>query len=248
MLRSPVYNTDSERKVSMNVNACFKLSYGVYIVTSLSGEKINGQIANTAFQTTSDPITVAVSINKKNLTHEYISKSGVFTMSILAQDAPLTLIGTFGFKSGRDIDKFARVRYKTGVTKTPIVLDNTVAYLEVKVTKQMELSTHTLFVGEVVDADVLSDDEPMTYAYYHEIKKGKTPKNAATYIEEKATAKSQATDDSMARYVCSVCGYVYDPEKGDPEENIPAGTAFEDLSDDWTCPVCGASKDEFDKG
>ncbi len=233
----------------MNVKACFKLSYGVYIVTSLSGEKINGQIANTAFQTTSDPITIAVSINKGNLTHEYIEKSGVFTMSILAQDAPLTLIGTFGFKSGRDIDKFEHVRYKTGVTKAPIVLDNTVAYLEVKVTKQVELSTHTLFVGEVVEADVLSEGEPMTYAYYHEIKGGKTPRNAATYIEERATATatSKAAEDSPVRYVCSVCGYVYDPEKGDPEGNIPAGTAFEDLPDEWTCPVCGASKDEFDK-
>ncbi len=90
----------------MNMRAVQKMCYGVYIISSKKDDKINGQIANTAFQITSEPATVAISINKQNLTHEYIEASKVFTISILSKDAPMTLIGNFGFKSGRDINKF----------------------------------------------------------------------------------------------------------------------------------------------
>src|SRR4030042_2388698 len=107
----------------MNTKALYEISYGVYVVCSVNGDKMNGQIANTVIQVASEPPTLAVSINKDNLTHEYIKKSGVFTASILCQETPLSFIGNFGFKSGRDINKFEGVNYKIGTTGAPIVID-----------------------------------------------------------------------------------------------------------------------------
>ena len=169
----------------MNIKALHKISYGIYVVTSKMDDRINGQIANTIFQVTSEPPTVAVSINKNNLTHDFIKSSRVFAASVLCQDTPFTFIGRFGFKSGRDIDKFEGVNYKTGDTGAPVVIDNAVSYLEVRVNKEIDVGTHTIFIGEVVNADIISDEVCMTYDYYHQIKGGKTPKAAATYIKEK---------------------------------------------------------------
>ena len=232
----------------MNIKALFKLGYGVYVVTSKKGDRFNGQIANTVFQVTSEPPTVAVSINKNNLTHEFIKESKVFSASVLCQDTPLTFIGRFGFKSGRDTDKFDGVNYKIGETGAPIVLDNVVSYLEARVTREIDVGTHTIFIGEVANADIISDKVCMTYEYYHQIKGGKTPKAAATYIEEKGVAETpKGGTPKMAKYKCTVCGYIYDPEKGDPDGGIKAGTAFEDIPDDWACPVCGTAKDQFEE-
>ena len=226
----------------MNTHALHKLGYGLYIVCSKKGDKFNGQIANTVFQVTSDPPTIGVSINKNNLTHEYIKESGIFTVSVLRQDTPLNFIGRFGFRSGRDMDKLEGVNYKIGQTKAPVILDNITAYMEAKVIKDMDVGTHTIFVGELVDADVFSEDECMTYAHYHEVKGGTTPKTAPTYVEEKKEVKS-----AMDKYECTVCGYIYDPEKGDPDGGIKPGTPFEEIPDGWVCPVCGAAKTEFRK-
>jgi len=232
----------------MDAKALHKLGYGVYIVTSKKGERFNGQIANSVFQVASEPPTVAVSINKNNLTHEFIKASKVFTATVLCQETPLTFIGRFGFNSGRDMDKFEGIGFKVGVTGAPVVLDNAVSYLEVSVTKEIDVGTHTLFVGEVINADVVSDKVCMTYDYYHQIKGGKTPKAAATYIaEEKVAAEKEEVKSGMAKYRCSVCGYIYDPEKGDPESGIEPGTPFESLPENWLCPVCGAGKSEFEK-
>jgi flavin reductase (DIM6/NTAB) family NADH-FMN oxidoreductase RutF/rubredoxin len=230
----------------MNPKTLHKIPYGLYVVCSYNKEKINGQIANALFQVTSEPQTVAVSINRKNLTHKYISGSGAFSASILCNDTPMEFIGTFGFKSGRDIDKFKNVNYKIGKTKSPIIMDYCLGYIESEVIKHLDVGTHTIFIGKVVDADILTQDKVMTYEYYHEIKGGKSPKNAPTYIGNvKETKKKEAK--KMDRYVCDVCGYVYDPEKGDPDNGIKPGTSFEDLPDDWTCPVCGAKKNSFCK-
>ena len=232
----------------MNVEALHKLGYGVYVVTSKKDSRFNGQIANTVFQVTSEPPTIAVSINKNNLTHEFIKESKVFAASVLCQDAPLSFIGRFGFKSGRDTDKFEGIDYRIGDTGAPIVLDNAVSYLEARVTKEMDVGTHTIFVGEVVNADVISNEVCMTYDYYHQIKGGKTPKAAATYVEEKVVAEiRKEVTSKMAKYTCTVCGYIYDPEEGDPDSGIKPGTPFEDIPDDWVCPVCGAAKDQFEK-
>lgn len=169
----------------MNTKALHKIGYGIYVVTSRKGEKLNGQIANTVFQITSQPPTIAVSINKDNLTHQFIKKSRGLAASVLRQATPLPFIGRFGFKSGRDIDKLDGVDYKIGVTKAPVVIENAVAYLEAKVTKEVDMGTHTIFIGDVAGADVLTDEECMTYDYYHKVKRGKTPQAAPSYIAEK---------------------------------------------------------------
>ena len=231
----------------MDVKALYKISYGLYVVTSKKNNHFNGQIANTVFQVTSEPPTIAVSINKNNLTHEFIEESSVFAASVLCQDTPLTFIGHFGFKSGRNIDKFEGVNYKIGETGAPVVLDNATAYLEARVKQEMDVGTHTIFIGEVVGAEVLSDEVCMTYDHYHQIKGGKTPKTAATYVEEKKAEGKKETKSDMAKYQCKVCGYVYDPEQGDSEGGIKPGTPFEQLPDDWVCPVCGAAKSEFEE-
>jgi ferric-chelate reductase [NAD(P)H] len=166
----------------MNLNALHKIGYGLYIVSSHKGDKLNGQIANTVFQITSEPPTVAVSINKNNLTYEYIKASGVFAASVLRQATPLPFIGGFGFKSGRDTDKLKGINYKTGQTGSPIILDNTAAYLEAEVIQDIDVGTHTIFIGRVVAAEILNEEPCMTYEYYYQVKRGTTPKTAPSYI------------------------------------------------------------------
>ena len=219
----------------MELKTFQRISYGLYVVSSQSNGKFNGQIANTVFQITSEPPTIGVSINKQNLTHDFIQESHVFAISILAFDAPIQFIGHFGFKSGRELDKFKDINYKIGVTGTPVLLDNTVGCLETEVIGSFDAGTHTVFIGKVLDAEIVRDAEPMTYAHYHEIKKGTAP----TYIK-KETKK-------VDKYICAICGYVYDSEIGDHDSGIKPGTPFEELPEDWVCPVCGAGKDAFTK-
>ena len=225
----------------MDLKALHQITYGLYVITSAKGGKFSGQIANTVLQVTSEPPTIAVCINKQNLTHEFIHDSHVFVASILSQETPLSFIGAFGFKSGRDVDKFAQVNYRLSETGAPILLDHALAYLGAKVINEVDVGTHTIFIGELVEAEQVKQGQPMTYAYYHEVKRGTTPKTAPVYIEERKEAKK------MAKYQCTVCGYIYDPELGDPDGDIKPGTPFEQIPDDWVCPVCGASKDQFEK-
>ncbi len=166
----------------MNLNALHKLGYGMYIVGSHKGERLNGQVANTVFQITSEPPTVAVSINKNNLTHEFIKASKVFSASVLCQATPLSFIGNFGFKSGRDVDKLKGVNYKIGQTGSPVILDNATAYLEAEIIQDVDVGTHTIFIGRIVAAEILTEDPCMTYEYYHQVKRGTTPKTAPSYI------------------------------------------------------------------
>jgi flavin reductase (DIM6/NTAB) family NADH-FMN oxidoreductase RutF/rubredoxin len=229
----------------MNLNTFRQICYGVYIISSRKGDRINGQIANTVFQITSEPPTVAVSINKKNLTHEYVQDSKVFSISILSKEATMPFIGTFGFKSGRDIDKFVETKYKKGVTGAPVILEYTVGYLECEVLSATDAGTHTVFIGKVVECDTLSDSEPMTYAFYHEVRGGKSPKSAPTFIPEEK--KPTPPTAAPGKYRCKICGWVYDPELGDPDNGVATGTPFEALPDAWVCPICGAPKSEFEK-
>ena len=168
----------------MNTRALHKLSYGIYVVTSIKDGCLNGQIANTVIQVTAEPSTIAVSINRNNLTWEFIKSSGVFAVSALCEDTPLIFIGRFGFHSGRETDKFEGVEYRIGQTGAPIVLDNAVAFMEARVIQEVDVGTHTIFIGQLVDADIINDKTCLTYEHYHQIKGGKTPKAAATYIEE----------------------------------------------------------------
>ena len=165
----------------MDAKALYLISYGMYIICSKKGDKINGQTANSVVQVASEPPIISVCINKQNLTHEFIKESKVFTASVLAQTAPLKLIGGFGFKSGRDVNKFEGVKYKIGQSGAPVILDNTLGYLEARVIDSVDAKTHTIFVGELVGAEVLAEGEPMTYAYYHLVKRGTTPKSAPSF-------------------------------------------------------------------
>lgn len=227
----------------MDLKALYSISYGLFVIASKDGDRLNGQIANTVFQISSDPPTIAISINKQNLTHEFIMKSGLFTVSILDEETPLSLIGHFGFKSGREVDKFSEIKYQLTPQGLPYLVDNTLAYIEANVIKDVDAGTHTIFIGEITGAEVLKQGNPMTYAYYHLVKRGSTPPAAPTYIKD----NKEKRRNGMDKYECTVCGYVYDPAEGDPENGIEPGTSFEDIPDDWVCPVCGAGKDEFEK-
>ena len=239
----------------MDINAFFKVTYGLYLVASRDGEKCNGHISNTCFQITADPPRFAVASHKDNHTTNFIRNSKTFSISILQQDVDMEFLGPWGFKSGRDIKKFDSCNYKTGTTGCPIVLDNSIAWIECSVIESIDTGTHILFIGEVVDAGVLQDNEPpLTYAYYRQVIKGLSPENSPTYVPEidkpgeKETASSEKTDEAeMSKYKCTICGYIYDPAEGDPTKGIPAGTSFEDLPDNWICPICGVGKNEFVK-
>ncbi len=231
----------------MDRKALYDISYGLYVITSIADGRMNGQIANTVFQVSSTPAKIAVSINKENLTHEYILKSGVLAVSTLGQETPLPFIGLFGFKSGREIDKLSQCAYVQGATGCPCVTDHALSYMEGKVVASADGGTHTVFIVELAAAAVLKKGTPLTYAYYQEVKNGKAPKTAPTYKEAAAENASKTTEkeSSMKKYECGICGYIYDPEAGDPENNIPAGTPFDKLPDEWTCPICGAGKEDF---
>ena len=161
------------------------LSYGLYIVTSVDNGRLNGQIVNTVIQVTSEPARVAVIINKQNLTHDFISKSLLFAVSVLDESAPMTFLGPSGFRSGRDVDKLSPVQYKIGVTGCPLVLEHALSVLEAKVIDQIDLGTHTIFIGDTVNAEVLNEGRPLTYRYYQEFLKGKAPATAPTYNPSK---------------------------------------------------------------
>ncbi len=162
----------------MDKSVFYKIGYGLYLVGSVKEERLNAQVANTVFQISSKPTTIAVSINKENLTHEYIKDSRIFSVCILSRDVPLSFIGNFGFHSGRDRDKLEGIEYRRGTTRAPIILEHTLAFLEAEVIGELEVATHTLFVGEVREAQLLAEGEPLTYSYYHELKKGKAPLTA----------------------------------------------------------------------
>lgn len=219
--------------------ALFKISYGLYIVSSGDKENGNGFISNTVFQVSSKPAKFVIACNKDNFSSEIVEKSRHFSVSILRQDTDSEIFGRFGFKSGRNFNKMEGMNIKIGETGVPIVLNDSIAYLECKVTEKIDVGTHWLFIGELIAARILEENiDPITYAYYHQIKKGISPKNAPTYVE-KSEPETEAKTTASKKYECAVCGYIYD----ESEE----GKSFEDLPDDWTCPICGAGKEEFDE-
>ena len=214
----------------MDINIFRKMSYGVYIVSSLDGERPTGCIANSIMQITSSPATVAVSVNHDNYTNGCIEKTGKVAFSIMAEDSDAGLIGNFGFRSGKDVDKFEHVDYEM-VQGIPVV-KYTCGYVVCKVINKMETATHTVFLGEVIDAGSYNGmGDAMTYAYYHNVVKGKSPKNAPTYLPENGDGNT-VEDEKKAKYTCQVCGYVY---KGNA------------LPEDFKCPICGVGADRFVK-
>jgi ferric-chelate reductase [NAD(P)H] len=163
--------------------AISKFSYGLYIVSSGENGKPNGQIVNTAFQTTACPPRIAVSLSKNNLTHACVAGCGLYSVSVLAQDAPMPFIGLFGFRTGRDINKFEKTAFKT-LAGCPAVTENALSITTVKVDKTVDMDTHTLFIGEVIAAEALKDGVPLTYDHYKTVKHGKTQKNATTFTPD----------------------------------------------------------------
>jgi flavin reductase (DIM6/NTAB) family NADH-FMN oxidoreductase RutF/rubredoxin len=223
----------------INFEALFKLSYGLYIVSSGDKDKGNGFISNTFFQVTAEPARFASCCNKDNFTAGLIQKSGAFAVAVIHQDTSADLIGRFGYKSGRDFNKLEGLDIKYGETGVPIVLNDAIAFLECKVIQTIDVGTHWLFIGELLQAELLDETkEPLTYLYYRQVKKGMAPKNAPTYID-KSKLEKREPQAKAARYKCSVCGYIYD----EAEEEIK----FADLPEDWVCPICGSEKEDFYK-
>ncbi len=215
----------------INKNTFRSLSYGVYIVSTLDGARPTGCVANSAMQITSEPATIAVSINHDNYTNACIEKTGKFALSILSEESNPGLIGTFGFQSGKNVNKFDGV---DAVEAEGIaVVADACGYVVCKVIDKMETATHTVFLGEVIAADVLKEEEAMTYAYYHKVVKGKSPKNAPTYIADEPEV-AQEEPKKEGKWVCSVCGYEY-------AGMIP----FEEVPEEFVCPLCKQPKSKF---
>lgn len=169
----------------MNIKAFWKLTYGLYIVSSWDGDRPTGCTANSVMQITAEPPTIAVSIHHDNFTNQCINKTGRFAVSVLGQNIKPIIIGTFGFKSGSTTNKFESVDYS--ILDGMPILNDACAYFVCELINKMETDTHTVFLGRVNNADVLHDDPVMTYAYYQTVIKGRSSKNAPTYqnIEKK---------------------------------------------------------------
>lgn len=176
----------------MNKSAMYKLSYGLYVLSAKEGEKDNGCIINTAAQVTTSPNRITVAVNKSNFTHDIIHNTGVFNVSILDTTVPFSVFENFGFRSGRDCDKFADIPVKRSDNGLLYVLDHTTAYISGKVVQEIDLGSHTLFLSDVTDADIVSGKEAVTYSFYQDNIKPKPEKT-----EKKG-------------YRCKICGYVYE--------------------------------------
>ena len=216
------------------------MSYGLYIVSAFDGKNLAGCVVNTAVQVTSKPPRVSVAINKENFTAGVVQRARRFEVTVLSESAPMELIGTFGFHTSADTDKFDMCERSFDHAGVPYVTEHAVAHMGARVIEVIDVGTHLLFVGEVDEAEVLSAEPPMTYAYYHQVKGGKTPPKASSYEEPEAAAPAAADDadagDAGApkRYGwrCSICGYVVEQDE---------------LPDDFKCPICGWGKEKFER-
>jgi flavin reductase (DIM6/NTAB) family NADH-FMN oxidoreductase RutF/rubredoxin len=221
----------------INIEALFNITYGLYIVSSGDRNKGNGYISNTVFQVTSEPPRFAVCCNKNNYTSEVILQSGAFSVSVLHKGTSPEIFGRFGYKSGRDYNKLEGMSVRYGETNVPIILNDSIAFLECKMIQTVDVGTHYIFIGELVGCEELDNTkEPITYAYFRQVRKGAAPKNAPTYID-KSKLIINKTESKYKKYKCTACGYIYDETK----EEIK----FSDLPDDWTCPSCGSEKSDF---
>lgn len=182
----------------MDPKATQKLSYGLFVLTSKDGNKDNGCIINTAIQVTSEPNRISIAVNKGNYTHDMVLKTGVFNVSILSEAAQFSTFKHFGFQSGRDVDKAVGITYKRSANDV-IYLDSAEvnAFISGKVIQTVDLGTHTLFIADVTDGEVLSSIASATYAYYF------------AHIKPAPVAQQE----SKKSWICTICGYIYE---GDP--------------------------------
>ena len=205
----------------MNNEILKNISYGVYVATTKDCEKPTGCIVNSVMQVTQN--SLAISINHNNYTNECVKKNKKFAISILSTEVNDNIIPTFGFQTGRNTNKFENIE-KITIDGIDVIKDS-IGYLICEVIDSIETTTHTVFIAKILDGDILNNQTPMTYAYYHMVKKGTSPKNAPTYIENK---------EQKQGYKCSVCGYIYE---GDIEKE----------PDSFVCPVCKQPKSVFVK-
>jgi flavin reductase (DIM6/NTAB) family NADH-FMN oxidoreductase RutF len=190
------YLAQSNETANKNdLSALFKIGYGVYVITSNDGNRDNGMIGNTVSQLTSNPNRIAVCINKQNYSHHVIKQSGVMNVNCLSVDAPFKVFETFGFQSGRNVDKFAgmeKLYADNGLVFLPQYINS---FLSLKVEDYVDLDTHGMFICSVTEARVLSDKETMTYTYYQK------------------NVKPKPETEGKKGYVCKVCGYVYEGDE-----------------------------------
>lgn len=210
----------------MDQKAFYRLSSGLYLLSSTSGGKDSGCIVNTVLQVTSQPAQLSVTVNKDNFTQQIIAESGVFSAVALNEQADMGLIGEFGFKTSREVDKFDSFPTKRDGNGVPYVAQKGAARFSCKVVGSLDVGTHVIFVGQVQEAEVLEGD-PMTYAYYQQVKKGGTPKNAPSYKAPEAEG-----GEGKRGYRCKVCGYILE------SDTIPEG---------FVCPICGQGPDKLEK-
>ncbi len=217
----------------MNDKILTTLSYGMFAIGVKGDNAPNACIVNSVMQISSLPMTIAVSINHRNYTNECIKKYGEFTVSVLSESTSGTAIGALGYTSGRETNKLANVRYKLLKEGAPVIQENVVCWFLCKVVNMVETVTHTVFIAEPIAGSESLENKPrpMTYNYFREVINGKSPCYAPTYYPE------EEPSDPSERFTCSICGYEYS------NDLIP----FEELPEDWTCPICGAPKDVFRK-
>ena len=201
----------------MDKKALYNLSYGVFMLATKAGDKINGCITNTCMQVANSPTRVAISVLNSNYTCDLIKESGIFTLSLLDQSVTFETIKHFGFQSGRDVDKFADCQFPVDERGIPYMGWQACAYISCKVVSSQDLESHTLFIAEVVDAKVLSENAPLTYADYQSNVKPKPQK--------------PAEDKKIVGWRCKICNYVYEGSE------LPA---------DFSCPVCGHGAEDFE--
>ena len=197
------------------------VSYGLYVLTAKENEKDNGCIINTVSQVTASPLSISVTVNKNNFTHDMIMNTKEFNISVIAEGASFDLFKQYGFKSGRNEEKVPKdaKRSENGIV---YVDENINTVISAKVKNTVDLGTHTLFIADVTETIILSSAPSVTYAYYH-----KNIKPAP--VKQSGTGK---------KWVCTICGYIYD----DAKEKVP----FEELPSDWTCPLCMHPKSDFE--
>lgn len=212
----------------MDITALRQITYGLYVVGTSDNGRPTGCIINTCFQVTSENPIVAISMNKNNYTHDAIVRHRRFSLAILAEESDASLITTFGFQCGRDRNKYEGRAY-SWQHDTPVLQGKFAGHIICELLHVADNETHDVFFARVIDT-LPDDGTPMTYAYYHQVIKGRAPKNAPTYVAEPETAATEAPRPQNAkRYVCEVCGYIHEGE----------------LTDDFKCPVCQAPRSCF---
>ena len=198
--------------------AMYKITYGLFMLTTTDGEKQNGCIVNTVSMLTDNPKRIVVFVNKANYSEELLRKTGVFNVSILTESTPFDVFKQFGFASGRDTDKFAQGEYEKSENGLYYLPKHTNAMLSGKVIDAHDYGTHTLFVAEVTEAKTLSQEKSVSYEYYQ------------NHIKPKPQAEKAA--GGKHKWVCKICGYVHEGEE---------------LPEDFICPWCKHPAEDFEK-